>query len=111
MRVKLLVDYTPEEKRVVIQGLVDKFTKSNEREPAVKRELADDTMSLSKITEMITNGEPMPADSPYESLEAWEESISKEILTSQKSLAKIEEQKVEIEGLQYYLDNNPVAGK
>lgn len=93
------------EKKDLIQGLVDKKAKSNEREISIKKELTDDTLTFSKIQEMMGNSEPLPIDSPYESYEEWTSSIEKEINTGIKSLTKIDEQKVEIEALEYYINN------
>lgn len=93
------------EKKDLIQGLIDKMTKSNEREVNLKKELSDDNLTLTKVQEMMDNNESLPIDSPYDSFEDWVSSIEKEIATSLKSLAKINEQKIHIEALQYYIDN------
>lgn len=96
---------TVDEKKGAVQLMINALTKSNERESNLKKELSDDTMTLRGVQEMILNGDPVPLDCGYDTLEAWEASIEKEITSSNKSLANIEEQKIEVEALQYYVDN------
>ncbi|MGL5123849.1 MAG: hypothetical protein ACRC6K_06795 [Fusobacteriaceae bacterium] len=93
------------EKIFIIKSLVEKFTKSIERELGVKKEISDDKATLEQIQEMNNSALAMPSDSGYVSYEEWITSINKEITSGINSLAKIGEQKVEIEALQYYLDN------
>lgn len=96
---------TVDEKKLLIQGMVEKLSKSNERESTLRKELADDRLTLERVEEMQLAADPIPVDSTYESYEAWIASIEKEISRGENSIANIQEQKVEVEALQYYLDN------
>lgn len=96
------------EKILIIKSLVEKFTKSVERELGVKKEISDDKATLEQIQEMNSANTAIPTDSGYVSYEEWIASINKEITSGINSLAKIGEQKVEIEALQYYIDNTSV---
>lgn len=96
---------TVEDKKGAVQKMINTLTKSNERESNLRKELSDDAMTLRGVQEMILNGDPVPLDCGYETLEDWEASIEKEIASGNKSLANIEEQKIEVEALQYYVDN------
>ena len=94
---------TVDEKKLLIQGLVNSLVKSNGREENLKKELSDDKMTLKSVQEMILNGDAVPLDCGYESLEVWKTTIEKETLTGIKALANIEEQKIEIEALKFYI--------
>lgn len=95
---------TIDEKKVLIQGLVNSLVKSNGREENLKKELSDDKMTLKSVQEMIIKGDAVPVDCGYESLEAWKTTIEKETLAGIKSLANIEEQKIEVEALKFYIE-------
>ncbi|MGL5054412.1 MAG: hypothetical protein ACRC54_01840 [Fusobacteriaceae bacterium] len=95
---------TIDEKKVLIQGLINSLVKSNGREENLKKELSDDKMTLKSVQEMIIKGDAVPVDCGYESLEAWKTTIEKETLAGIKSLANIEEQKIEVEALKFYIE-------
>lgn len=95
---------TIDEKKLLIQGLVNSLVKSNGREENLKKELSDDKMTLKSVQAMILSGDAVPLDCGYESLEAWKISIEKETVAGMKSLANIEEQKVEVEALKFYIE-------
>lgn len=89
----------------VVDELITQYKKSNERELTVRKELADDEITVKRVEEMIGNGEPLPENSPYDSLDAWLTSIKKEVKTGENSLVKILEQKIMVEALEFYLEN------
>lgn len=93
------------DKKLIIMAMVEKLTKSNKRELALKKELADDNLTFSKVKEMSEAATELPLDCGYENYTEWLEGIEKEISTGIGSLARVEEQKVEVEALQYYIDN------
>lgn len=95
---------TIDEKKVLIQGLINSLVKSNGREENLKKELSDDKMTLKSVQEMIIKGDAVPVDCGYESLEEWKTTIEKETLAGIKSLANIEEQKIEVEALKFYIE-------
>lgn len=95
---------TIDEKKVLIQGMVNSLVKSNGREENLKKELSDDKMTLKSVQEMIIKGDAVPVDCGYESLEAWKTTIEKETLAGIKSLANIEDQKIEVEALKFYIE-------
>ena len=97
-------------KKIVINGMIEKLTKSNLRELALKKELADDNLTFLKVTEMSEGGIELPLDCGYENYEEWLEEIEKEINTGIGSLSRVDEQKVEVEALQYYVDNINLVG-
>ncbi len=92
-------------KKEMIEKLVEKLEKSNEREPSVRRELANDSAALERIDDMVDNGDPLPPDFAYPGFMEWRDAVEKQIATGEKSLLNIAEQRIEIEALRYYLDN------
>ncbi|MGL4403578.1 MAG: hypothetical protein ACRCTS_07650 [Fusobacteriaceae bacterium] len=92
-------------KKEAITKLVEKLEKSNEREPSVRRELANDRAALERIDDMVDNGDPLPPGFAYDGFIEWRDAVEKQIATSEKSLLNIAEQRIEIEALRYYLDN------
>ncbi|MGL4403043.1 MAG: hypothetical protein ACRCTS_04920 [Fusobacteriaceae bacterium] len=92
-------------KKEMIEKLVEKLEKSNEREASVKRELANDCAALERIDGMVDDGEPLPPDFAYPGFLEWRDAVEKQIATGEKSLVNISEQRIEIEALRYYLDN------
>ncbi len=92
-------------KKIIITAMIEKLTKSNKRELGLKKELADDNLTFLKVTEMSENSAELPVDCGYENYPEWLDGIEKEINTGIGSLAKVDEQKIEVEALQYYIDN------
>ncbi|MGL4253787.1 MAG: hypothetical protein ACRCU6_04120 [Fusobacteriaceae bacterium] len=92
-------------KKEAITKLVEKLEKSNEREPSVKRELANDRAALERIDDMVDNGDPLPPGFAYDGFIEWRDAVEKQIATGEKSLLNISEQRIEIEALKFYLDN------
>ncbi len=95
---------TIDEKKILIQGIINSLVKANGKEENVKKELSDDKLTLKTIQAMILAGEAVPVDCGYESLEVWKISIEKEVTTGIKSLANIEDQKIEVEALKFYIE-------
>lgn len=92
-------------KKEAIGKLVERLMKSNEREDGLKRELANDRATLERIDDMVDNGDLLPEDCAYDTFIHWREAMEKQVNTGEKSIHKIMDQKLEVEALQFYLDN------
>ncbi|MGL5963040.1 MAG: hypothetical protein ACRCZ9_07105 [Fusobacteriaceae bacterium] len=92
-------------KKEMIEKLVEKLEKSNDREASLRRELANDSAALERIDDMVSNGDPLPSDFAYLGFIEWREAVEKQIGTSEKSLLNIAEQRIEVEALKFYLEN------
>lgn len=88
-------------KKEAAEKLREKLEKSNEKEPKGLREIANDTATRERVIQKKDNGDPLPLG--YTSYTEWLENIGKEITTSEKSLERIEDQKLMIEVLDFYL--------
>lgn len=97
--------YTEAEKKILIEALITSFERSNKREGSIIRSRADKEVAIDKVYEMRDDGTPFPTDSGYESYEVWAHDLTKRTTTDSNSLNKIEEQKVMIEALEFYLEN------
>lgn len=96
---------TIDEKKVLLQEVIEKITKTNERKDSYLREIADDKATLELINTKEQAGEPMPSYSPYADYSSWKESIQKEIQRAETTLTNLEVRMVEAEAFQYYIDN------
>lgn len=92
-------------KKSIVMAMVEKLTNNIKREIALQRELADDHMAMRKVEEMKENVDPLPENCGYLDYVEWIKGLEKEIASEVGSLAKIQEQKVELEALQFYLEN------
>lgn len=96
---------TIEEKKIKVTKFIDNLDKDLEREPNTKRELANDRATLEGIDDMVNEGANFPSDCPFDSYEDWRTAVEKEITTSEKNLQRVQEQKLEKDFYQFYLDN------
>ncbi|MGL4499210.1 MAG: hypothetical protein ACRCU2_09125 [Planktothrix sp.] len=96
---------TTAEKKIFIGTVIEKMEKSQEREFSVKKELANDEVALNRVLEMIRDGENLPSNSGYLSLDDWKKALEKQILTSNGSLQKLADERIEIEALKFYVEN------
>lgn len=92
-------------KKEGITKLVEKLTKSNDREDNLKKELANDRATLERIDDMVNDGDTLPNDIVYTSFTDWRDAVEKQITSGERSIQRISEQKIEVEALQYYVDN------
>ncbi|MGL4499209.1 MAG: hypothetical protein ACRCU2_09120 [Planktothrix sp.] len=92
---------TIEAKKLFAESLKEKLDKSNLREPRNLRELANDIATLERVEEKQLAGDPLPPG--YESYPEWLDTVGKEIGNSENSLEKIEDQKLMIETLDFYI--------
>lgn len=95
--------------KATLEAVIIKTEKSIERENAYQKELADDRATLSYIEKLQTDGEPLPAGSPYLSFTEWKEQIEKEIKAGQNSIDRILVEKAELMAFRYFMDNAPEA--
>lgn len=93
------------EKKIYIDAVIVKMEKSQEREPSLHREKANDEVALNRINEMITGGENLPSNSGYGSLADWKKEIQKQILSKENSIKNLADERVEIEALKYFVAN------
>lgn len=94
-----------EEIKQKCMAIIAKHEANIKKEKNLQRELADDKMSMSKAGELLILAEPIPENFGFEDWGKAMEKIEKEVAASTSALAKIEENKIEIEALQYYIDN------
>lgn len=92
-------------KKEIVVAIAERITNNLKRELALQKELADDKMAMSKVGELLQKADPLPENCGYEDYSQWITGLEKEIASSTGALAKIEEQKVELEALQFYLEN------
>lgn len=88
-------------KKDFAEKLKEKLEKANGREPANFRELANDIATLERVAEKELAGDPVPAG--YDSYLHWTEEMEKQIDSKNKSLEKIDDQKLMIETLDFYI--------
>ena len=101
----LYSNYTVDEMRDMVASEAAKLSKSNEREPNVLRELINDKHALEKAMELDAAGDPIDPSTGYDNFEEWIDHLSKQIRTSEKSLAGIDLNKVIVIALEYFVEN------
>ncbi|MGX6592764.1 hypothetical protein [Cetobacterium ceti] len=92
-----------------VKLIVDDFRIDNEKlikgEGMALKNLTNSEISLKALRDMISNNEPLPQDSPYDSFEEWEKHLLEIIKSRKQSIENIKIAKVENEFIGWYLAN------
>ncbi|MGL5965462.1 MAG: hypothetical protein ACRCZ2_13860 [Fusobacteriaceae bacterium] len=88
-------------KKEAAEKLREKLEKANGKEPANFREMANDIATLERVAQKELAGDPVPTG--YDSYLHWTEEVEKQIDSKAKSLERIEDQKLMIEVMDFYI--------
>ena len=92
---------TIEAKKETASKIKEKLEKANGKEPANFREMANDIATLERVAQKELAGDPVPTG--YDSYLHWTEEMEKQIDSKEKSLEKIDDQKLMIEVMDFYV--------
>lgn len=92
-------------KKEIVSAIVERYNMSNKREPVIFKDLNNAIVTYEAVKKMKDDGEPLPANSPYESYTKWIADLEKSVASCEKSLEKIDEQKGALVALEYFIAN------
>lgn len=92
-----------------VKLVIGDFKIANEKlikgEGLALKNLTNSEISLKALRDMISNNEPLPPDSPYDSFEEWEKHLVDIVKSKRQSIENIKVAKVENEFIEWFLVN------
>ncbi len=93
------------EKKKILKKYCIRLTKAINSEARIRKELESDRATLKYITSQKEAGNVLE-ESSFESYDEWTDTIEKQIKVGENTLANIAFKKIELEALNYYIQQN-----